>query len=102
MIAIVTALPEELSPLLKRAAIDSVARVGGRRAHVGTLMGTPVVLMATGAGVAQAEKNLAQLLQRFQSGGGSGSRSAARRHHYGRTTNPNRRKDHQGQANDRC
>src|SRR5438552_18845125 len=66
MIAIVTALPEELSPLLKRAAIDSVARVGGRRAHVGTLMGTPVVLMATGAGVAQAEKNLAQLLQRFQ------------------------------------
>src|SRR5438105_14696370 len=66
MIAIVTALPEELSPLLKRAAIDSVARVGGRRAHVGTLMGTPVVLMATGAVVAQAEKNLAQLLQRFQ------------------------------------
>src|SRR5207245_5885834 len=63
---IVTALPEELSPLLKRASIDRVVRIGGRRAHVGTLMGTPVVLMATGVGVAQAEKNLAQLLRRFQ------------------------------------
>src|SRR5207245_10819717 len=68
MIAIVTALPEELSPLLKRASIERVVRVGRRRAHVGTLNGTAVVMMATGAGVARAEKSLAELLRRFEVG----------------------------------
>src|SRR5437870_5963148 len=66
MIAVVTALPEELSPLLERASIERVVRVGRRRAHVGTLNGTAVVMMATGVGVAHAEKNLAELLKRFE------------------------------------
>ena len=66
MIAIVTALREELSPLRRRAQIDRVVRVGGRRAHIGRLMGTPVVMMATGDGVANAEKNLDLLLREFE------------------------------------
>ena len=39
-IAIVSALREELAPLLRRAKID---RVVDRRFHVGTLSGTPVM-----------------------------------------------------------
>ena len=66
MIAIVTALREELSPLLRRAQIDRVVRVGRRRAHIGRLMGTPVVLMTTGPGVVAAEKNLALLLREIE------------------------------------
>ena len=65
MIAIVTALREELSPLLRRAQIDRVVRVGDCRAHAGVLMGTPVVMMATGDGVANAEANLDLLLREF-------------------------------------
>jgi len=65
MIAIVTALREELAPLLRRARIDRVVRLGDRRAHVGSLNGTAVVLMTTGPGVAAAEKNLAKLLREF-------------------------------------
>ncbi|HEY6894053.1 MAG TPA: hypothetical protein VI258_07795, partial [Rhodanobacteraceae bacterium] len=61
MIAIVTALKEELSPLLRRASIDRI----DRGAYVGTLNGTPVVMKATGVGVANAEKNLSDLLHRF-------------------------------------
>lgn len=66
MIAIVTALSEELSPLLRRARIDRVVRIGGHRAYVGKLMGTPVVVMATADGVANAEKNLTRLLSEFK------------------------------------
>jgi farnesyl-diphosphate farnesyltransferase len=65
MIAIVTALREELAPLLRRAAIERVARAGRRRCYVGTLCGRPVVLMSGGDGIARAEESLAALLQRF-------------------------------------
>src|SRR5579864_158183 len=61
MIAIVTALKEELSPLLRRAKIDRI----DRGAYVGTLGGIPVVMKCTGVGVANAEKNLNDLLHRF-------------------------------------
>jgi farnesyl-diphosphate farnesyltransferase len=65
MIAIVTALPEELAPLLRRAKIERVTRFGGLRCHAGTLNGTPVVLMAGGDGVKRAEESVGMLLQRF-------------------------------------
>jgi farnesyl-diphosphate farnesyltransferase len=65
MIAVVTALREELSPLLKRARVDRVVRVGKCRCHVGTLMGKPIVMMAGGDGLTNAEESVSQLLQRF-------------------------------------
>src|SRR5712691_11518485 len=65
MIAIVTALREELAPLLRRARIERVERLGRRRCHLGTLMGKPVVLMAGGDGLKRAEESVAELLQRF-------------------------------------
>jgi len=61
MIAVVTALKEELSPLLRRAKI---ARID-RGAYVGTVNGVPVVMKTTGVGAANAEKNLNDLLHRF-------------------------------------
>ncbi len=65
MIGIVTALREELSPLLKRAVIERVVRVGSHRCHVGTMMGKPVVLMIGGDGLKNAEESVAQLLEQF-------------------------------------
>ena len=63
MIAIVTALREELAPLLRRARIDRVER---GRFHVGTLNGVPVVMMVCGDGIARAEEAARELLQRFE------------------------------------
>src|SRR5260370_27481238 len=63
MIAIITALREELAPLLRTAKIDRVVR---GRFHVGTLNGTPVVMTAGGDGMAHAEEAARELLQRFE------------------------------------
>ncbi len=62
-IAIVTAMPEELTPLLRRAAVERTLRIGGRRCYSGTLAGTPVIMMATGDGMEQAENSLSELLR---------------------------------------
>jgi farnesyl-diphosphate farnesyltransferase len=64
-VAIVTALPEELSPLRRRAAIERVIQLGSRKCYVGTLAGARVVMMATGDGLANAEQSLRALLERF-------------------------------------
>src|SRR6266852_2384682 len=65
MIAIVTALREELSPLLRRAKIERVVRIGRWRCHVGTIAGKAVVMMAGGDGLKNAEDSVSLLLQRF-------------------------------------
>jgi len=63
MIAIITALREELAPLLRIARVERVER---GRFHVGTLNGTPVVMTAGGDGIARAEEAARELLQRFE------------------------------------
>ena len=63
MIAIITAMREELAPLLRVAKIDRVER---GRFHVGTLNGTAVVMTAGGDGLARAEEAACELLQRFE------------------------------------
>src|SRR5258707_5690365 len=65
MIGIITALPEELAPLLRRTAVERTLRIGRHRCHVGTLSGRPVVLMAGGDGLARGEESAAALLQQF-------------------------------------
>jgi farnesyl-diphosphate farnesyltransferase len=65
MIGIITALPEELAPLLRRTAVERTLRIGRHRCHVGSLSGRPVVLMAGGDGLARAEESAAALLQQF-------------------------------------
>jgi len=63
MIGIITAMREELAPLLKRAAI---ARVVDRRYHVGTLSGAEVVFVAGGDGLQNAERAASELLAKFK------------------------------------
>jgi farnesyl-diphosphate farnesyltransferase len=65
MIGIITALPEELAPLLRRTAVERTLRIGNHRCHVGSLSGRAVVLMAGGDGLGRAEESAAALLQQF-------------------------------------
>lgn len=66
MIAIITALPEELAPLLRRAKIERVVRLGRNACHVGMLQGTSVVMMAGGDGLQRAQESLQKLLEYFE------------------------------------
>ncbi len=63
MIGIITAMREELAPLVRRAKI---ARVVDGRFHVGTLNGADVVLVAGGDGLQQAERTASALLEQFK------------------------------------
>jgi adenosylhomocysteine/aminodeoxyfutalosine nucleosidase len=44
MIGVMTAMPEELEPILKRAEVEEVVEVGKNRYHLGKLGGKPVVM----------------------------------------------------------
>lgn len=65
-IAIITALDEELAPLLQEAAIEHRIDVAGRRGAIGTLHGIPVAMLAGGDGIACAESSLRELLARIE------------------------------------
>src|SRR5258708_12393238 len=65
-VAIITALPEELSPLRRRAAIEGVVHLGSQKCYIGTLAGARVVMAATGDGLVNAEQSLRALLERFE------------------------------------
>src|SRR5258708_4526592 len=61
-VAIITALPEELSPLRRRAAIEGVVHLGSQKCYIGTLAGARVVMAATGDGLVNAEQSVRGLL----------------------------------------
>jgi nucleoside phosphorylase len=63
--AVVTALGEELGPLLRQAAPVRWIGAGDERYALGELRRRPVVLTATGVGPRAAEKALVALLDRF-------------------------------------
>jgi adenosylhomocysteine nucleosidase len=63
-IIILTALPEELSPILSRA--EQIERVGSGRVYRGLLGGLPAVLAVTGDGRARAERAAMALCQEFR------------------------------------
>jgi nucleoside phosphorylase len=65
LLAIVTALPEELAPFRRRAAHVRAARVQSSRYFLGDLAGTPVVMTCTGVGRARAERGARALLDAF-------------------------------------
>ncbi len=64
-LAVLSAFEPEMTRLLDAAAVDSVVRIGGRRYHVGTLAGNPVVLVLTGIGLGRAEETTRALLDAF-------------------------------------
>lgn len=61
--AIITALDEELAPLLRRVDAERRIDVNGHRCTIGTLHGIPVAVMAGGDSIARAEGSLQQLLR---------------------------------------
>lgn len=64
-VAVLAAMPSELTPLLDRATVDEVRVIDGRAFHLGTLGGVPVVLAMTGIGIVNATATTAQLLDAF-------------------------------------
>jgi adenosylhomocysteine nucleosidase len=65
LLAIVTALPEELAPFRRRASNRRSARVLSARYFLGRLAGRPVVMACTGAGRGRAEQGARALLDAF-------------------------------------
>ncbi len=65
-VAVLSAFPAELAPLLERATIEETVVVGDRTFRVGRLGGVPVVLGITGIGMVNAAQTTRALLERFQ------------------------------------
>lgn len=68
-LAVLGAMPSELTPLLERAAIAETRVLDGRVFHTGTLGGAPVVLAMTGIGMVNAAETTRLLLDGFEVGG---------------------------------
>ena len=66
--AVVTALPEELAPLVARTAVVRKLRAGSLRVYCGRLGRVPVVLARTGDGAKRAESGVEKLLADFPVG----------------------------------
>ena len=64
-VAVLSAFPAELAPLLERATIEETVVVGDRTFRVGRLGGVPVVLGITGIGMVNAAQTTRALLDRF-------------------------------------
>lgn len=65
-VAVLSAFPAELAPLLERATIEETVAVGDRTFRVGRLGGLAVVLGITGIWMVNAEQTTRALLERFQ------------------------------------
>jgi nucleoside phosphorylase len=65
---VVSAVPAEIGPMLRRAAIDHVVEAGGRRFYVGGLEGHRVVMALTGIGLVNADDTLRAAFDRFGCG----------------------------------
>ncbi|HXB56073.1 MAG TPA: hypothetical protein VN461_14915 [Vicinamibacteria bacterium] len=65
LLGIVTALPEELAPLRRRAANVRATRARSSRFLLGDLAGKPVVMTCTGVGQRRADRGARALLDAF-------------------------------------
>jgi len=65
LLAVLSAFPAELSPLLERAAVEETQTLGDRVFRTGRLAGVPVVLALTGIGMGPAASTTRTLLERF-------------------------------------
>jgi nucleoside phosphorylase len=65
MIAVLSAFPAELAPLVERATVRETLRVGDRVLRVGTLGDVPVVLGLLGIGLVNATNTTRLVLDRF-------------------------------------
>ena len=65
LLAIVTALPEELAPFRRRISNERATRVLSSRYFLGQLAGKPVVMTCTGVGRRRADRGVRALLEAF-------------------------------------
>ncbi len=68
LVAVLSAFPAELAPLVEAAAITETVELGDRVVRLGTLGGVPVVLAMTGIGRANAEATTRLVLERWPVG----------------------------------
>jgi adenosylhomocysteine nucleosidase len=68
-VAILSAFPAEIAPLVRATTIEETVEVVGRRYHLGRLEGVRVVLGLTGIGLVNAERATAALLADFDVAG---------------------------------
>jgi nucleoside phosphorylase len=64
-IAVLSAFPAELAPLVEQATVDETVDIEGRIFRLGTLAGTRVILGLTGIGLVNAENTTRAMLDRF-------------------------------------
>jgi len=64
-LALLSAFPAELAPLVAAARIDATVEAGGQRFHVGTIDGVSVVLGLLGIGMINAERSARNVLESF-------------------------------------
>jgi nucleoside phosphorylase len=69
VLAVFSAFPAELAPLLARATVRETLVIGDRVLRIGTLSGVPVVLGLLGIGYANAADTTRLVLDRFDVGG---------------------------------
>jgi nucleoside phosphorylase len=65
-IAVLSAFPAELAPLVEQATVEETVEVNGRNFRVGMLGGTRVVMGLTGIGLVNAETTTRAMLDRFE------------------------------------
>lgn len=64
-IAVLSAFPAEMAPLLAQTTVDHTATINGRTFRIGTLGGVSVVMGLTGIGLANAAMTTHALLEQF-------------------------------------
>jgi nucleoside phosphorylase len=65
LIAVLSAFPAELAPLVEQATVEETVTIDDRLFHRGMLAGVPVVLALTGIGLVNAENTTRALLEHF-------------------------------------
>jgi len=68
-LAVLSAFPAEMAPVLEHATVESTAMVNGHVFRIGALAGVPVVIGLTGIGLVNAQTTTHALLDQFQVAG---------------------------------
>jgi nucleoside phosphorylase len=82
-LAVVSAYPAELAPIVEAAEIETTVQVGARPFYAGRLSGVHVLLGLTGIGVVNAAETMRALLARSDVAGVVMSGTGGTRHHIG-------------------
>ncbi|HVO25103.1 MAG TPA: hypothetical protein VMW56_15900 [Candidatus Margulisiibacteriota bacterium] len=68
-VAVLSAFPAEMAPVLAQATVDDTVMINDRRFRIGTLSGVPVIIGLTGVGLVNAAATTHALLEQFEVAG---------------------------------